>query len=110
MIEWSIESPDTLAERNGISAAHLFQHLLTEHATFLQGTEVLDSRDKFKLIADEMDVGYNTAAEFIDDKTGAMVNKLPMMQTKNINSKEECNVSSGEGGVKKQEQSLDDDI
>ena len=110
MIEWSIESPDTLAERNGICAASLFQHLLTEHATFLKGTEDLDSSDKFQSIANKMEDGYDTAVEKIDGKTPAMVNKLPMMQTKNVNSKEECSVSSGKGGEKKQEQSLDDDI
>ena len=109
MIEWSIESPDTLAERNGLCAARLFCHLLTKHRDFLKGLEGW-ATTKLQSIAVESVVGYDTSDNVIDGMGDASVDNLPTMEAKNPYSMEEHSVSSGEGSEKKQQPSLGDDI
>ena len=105
MIECSIESPDTLAERNGLCAARLFRHLLTEHIDFLKGLEDWASTDKLQSIAVESVEGHDTADNVIDGKGDALVDNLPTrMEMKKPDYMEERSVSSGDGSEKNNRQ------
>ena len=131
-INWSIESPDTLKERNGICAARLFGHLLREHTIIFCMPKDFDPMDKFgvicpdyyknqekELIADETEEGYETVNEgpFPNDigegsahpgKSDTMDDMNWMLQTKNTEFQDTQSESSGVGGEEKQEPSLDE--
>ena len=84
--------------------------MLTEHQDILKGFEGFASTDKLQSIAVESVEGYDSADNVIDGKGDALVENLPSMETKKPYSMEECSVSSGECGEKKQQPSLGDDI
>ena len=107
MIKHSIESPDTLAGDNVISAASLFRYLLKEHATFLKGTADLHSSNDDQPIPVEREEGLNTTIVEQSVSSGH-VGKKKLEQEQSCGDGNEHNTSIVQGDINKEPGNLDE--